>query len=84
MKKTKLPQPIRVHSDVKKEIAKELNVTTQTVRMASGYERHSKLSKRIRSLCKEKLIKEAKIIVILFLSISYSLQSFSLALVSIK
>ncbi len=77
MKKTKLPQPIRVHSDVKKEIAKELNVTTQTVRMASGYERHSKLSKRIRSLCKEKLIKEAKIIVILFLSISYSLQSFS-------
>ena len=77
MKKTRLPQPIRVHSDVKKEIAKELNVTTQTVRMALGYVRHSKLSKKIRSLCKEKLIREAKNIVILFLSISYSLQSFS-------
>ncbi|MBL6662636.1 MAG: discoidin domain-containing protein [Flavobacteriales bacterium] len=77
MKKTKLPQPIRVHSDIKKEIAEELNITTQTVRMALGYVRNSELSRRIRSVCKEKLVKEAKKILIFFIGTLFGLQSFS-------
>lgn len=49
---------IRVHPEIKKEIAKELKVTYQTVTMSLEYVFNSEKAKQIRQRAKELLQKE--------------------------
>ena len=51
---------ILLHHVLKKQIAKELNVTTQTVDMSLKYVFDSDTAKEIRKRAKELLIKESQ------------------------
>lgn len=53
------PQEIKIHSSHKKQIALELETTTQTVLTAIKYFNNSPLAKRIRQRAKELLNIEA-------------------------
>jgi hypothetical protein len=50
---------IRIVSAIKKQIAKELSVTTQTVEMACAYMYNSDIQQSIRQRAKELLQQEA-------------------------
>ncbi|MNE68972.1 hypothetical protein D3C80_1646640 [compost metagenome] len=50
---------IRIHQDMTREIAEELNTTRQNVYAALSYYNNSDLAEKIRLKAKEKLIEEA-------------------------
>lgn len=50
---------IKMNADHLKVLAEELEVTTQTVRMALGYVYNSPIAQKIRKRAKELLIEEA-------------------------
>lgn len=51
---------ILIHHEISKKIAKELEVTYQTVLMAKKYINNSKVAEKIRLRCKIALLKEAE------------------------
>ena len=51
---------IRIHPEMVKEIAMELNTTNTTVHASLSYYNNSELAEKIRQLAKEKLLQEAK------------------------
>ncbi|MFM2394169.1 MAG: hypothetical protein RLZZ546_2151 [Bacteroidota bacterium] len=51
---------IRLHPDLKKELAKEFEVSYQTISMSLRYVFESELSERIRERAKQMLLDEAK------------------------
>ncbi len=51
---------ILIHHEISKKIAKELDITYQTVLMAKKYINNSKVAEKIRLLCKVALLEEAK------------------------